>query len=268
MITVPAGTPVTTLWDACSAGPAHVHGVQPELGRHRAPDGTAADRTSSAQRTVLAPIALLASPARSAVVIPAHPAPAATEPAAAEPAATAPTPPNPPPPNPPPPNPPPPNPPPPPPGGAKVVGYFAEWGVYGRNYHVKNIDTSGSAAKLTHINYAFGNVTGGQCAIGDAYADYDKAYTAAESVDGVADTWDAGALRGNFNQLRKLKQMYPNIKVLWSFGGWTWSGGFGQAAAEPGRVRRAPATTWSRTRAGPTSSTASTSTGSTRTPAA
>ena len=25
------------------------------------------------------------------------------------------------------------------PGGKKVVGYFAEWGVYGRNYHVKNI---------------------------------------------------------------------------------------------------------------------------------
>ena len=59
------------------------------------------------------------------------------------------------------------------------LGYFVQWGVYERNYHVKNIDTSGSAAKLTHINYAFGNVTNGQCAIGDAYADYDKAYDAA-----------------------------------------------------------------------------------------
>jgi chitinase len=118
-------------------------------------------------------------------------------------------------------------------GGSKVVGYFAEWGIYQRNYHVKNIDTSGSAAKLTHINYAFGNVQNGQCTIGDSYADYDRAYTAAESVDGVADTWDAGALRGSFNQLRKLKKKYPNLKVLWSFGGWTWSGGFGQAAANP-----------------------------------
>jgi chitinase len=96
---------------------------------------------------------------------------------------------------------------------------------------VKNIHTSGTAQKLTHINYAFGNVTNGQCAIGDSYADYDKAYTAADSVDGVADTWDAGALRGNFGQLRRLKRMYPGLKVLWSFGGWTWSGGFGQAAA-------------------------------------
>lgn len=117
--------------------------------------------------------------------------------------------------------------------GGKVVGYFTNWGVYDRNYHVKNIETSGSAAKLTHINYAFGNVQGGRCAIGDSYADYDKAYTADQSVDGKADTWDNGALRGNFNQLRKLKKLHPNLKVIWSFGGWTWSGGFGEAAKNP-----------------------------------
>lgn len=117
--------------------------------------------------------------------------------------------------------------------GHKVVGYFTDWGVYGRNYHVKNIETSGAANRLTHINYAFGNVTGGKCAIGDAYADYDKAYDAAGSVDGQADTWDAGALRGSFNQLRKLKQLHPGLKVLWSFGGWTWSGGFADAAKDP-----------------------------------
>ncbi|MGC5331016.1 glycosyl hydrolase family 18 protein [Micromonospora sp. DT62] len=127
---------------------------------------------------------------------------------------------------------PPPTTPPPGPGGKKVVGYFAQWGVYARNYHVKNIHTSGSAAKLTHILYAFGNTTGGRCTIGDSYADYEKAYTAADSVDGVADTWDQ-PLRGSFNQLRKLKKMYPNLKVIWSFGGWTWSGGFTQAAQNP-----------------------------------
>jgi chitinase len=116
----------------------------------------------------------------------------------------------------------------------KNVGYFVQWGVYGRNYHVKNIETSGSASKLTHINYAFGNVTNGSCtANDDTYADYDKFYDAASSVDGVADTWDPGALRGNFGQLRRLKKMHPDLKVIWSFGGWTYSGGFGQAAANP-----------------------------------
>jgi chitinase len=117
--------------------------------------------------------------------------------------------------------------------GGINLGYFVQWGVYQRNYHVKNIETSGSADKLTHINYAFGNVTNGQCAIGDAYADYDRFYDAASSVDGTSDTWDTGALRGNFNQLRKLKAMHPGLKVLWSFGGWSWSGGFGQAAQNP-----------------------------------
>ncbi len=115
----------------------------------------------------------------------------------------------------------------------KIIGYFTEWGVYDRDYHVKDLVTSGSADKLTHINYAFGNVTNGTCAIGDSHADYDRFYSAEESVDGKADTWDQGALRGNFNQLRKLKEMYPDIKVIWSFGGWSWSGGFTQAAANP-----------------------------------
>ncbi|WJY52590.1 glycoside hydrolase family 18 chitinase [Streptomyces chengbuensis] len=118
------------------------------------------------------------------------------------------------------------------PGSKIKLGYFTNWGVYGRNYHVKNLVTSGTAAKITHINYAFGNVQNGQCTIGDSYADYDKAYTADQSVDGVADTWDQ-PLRGNFNQLRKLKQRYPHIKILWSFGGWTWSGGFPQAVQNP-----------------------------------
>jgi chitinase len=113
------------------------------------------------------------------------------------------------------------------------MGYFVDWGVYQRNYHVKNIETSGSASKLTHINYAFGNVTNGQCAIGDSYADYDKFYDAASSVNGTSDTWDAGALRGSFHQLQELKALHPGLKVIYSFGGWTWSGGFGQAAANP-----------------------------------
>ena len=40
-------------------------------------------------------------------------------------------------------------------------------------------------------------------------------------------------MRGNFNQLRKLKAANPGLKVIWSFGGWTWSSGFTAAAANP-----------------------------------
>ncbi len=113
-----------------------------------------------------------------------------------------------------------------------VMGYFTDWGIYGRDYQVKDLVTSDSAAKLTHINYAFGNVTNGACTMGDSYADIDKAFTADQSVDGVADNWDQ-PLRGNFNQLLKLKKKNPNLKILWSFGGWTWSGGFDEAMQNP-----------------------------------
>ena len=118
----------------------------------------------------------------------------------------------------------------------KKVGYFIQWGIYGRGFFVKNLATSGAAAKLTHVNYAFANVSeDGRCfeanvaGEGDAWADYQRPASAAESVDGVADSPDQ-ALKGNFNQLRKLKARYPDLKVLLSIGGWTWSTFFSNAA--------------------------------------
>jgi len=133
-----------------------------------------------------------------------------------------------------------------PPGGTyHKIGYFAQWGIYSRNYFVKDIDTSGSAAKLTHINYAFGNVKDGEfvCYIetragyGDGYADFQKGFTADQSVDGVADKWD-DKLKGNFNQLKKLKAKHPHLKILISLGGWTWSKNFSDAALTPERRTR------------------------------
>jgi chitinase len=119
-----------------------------------------------------------------------------------------------------------------PPAAPHVVGYFAGWGVYGRDYQVKDVDTSGAASRLSHLVYAFGTVTGGRCAPGDRWADYEKPIAAADSVDGRADS--AGGLRGTIGQLRKLKAKHPQLKMLWSFGGWTGSRGFTDAAADPG----------------------------------
>ncbi|MFD0899628.1 glycosyl hydrolase family 18 protein [Actinomadura sediminis] len=137
--------------------------------------------------------------------------------------------------------------------GHARVGYFVQWGIYGRQYFVKNLHTTGNAARLTHINYAFANidpknltclqgVTKGTSTdpqdpnqgdgAGDADADYGRPFGAAQSVDGEADT-GREALRGNFNQLRKLKAMYPHLKVLISIGGWTYSKYFSDAAATP-----------------------------------
>jgi len=122
------------------------------------------------------------------------------------------------------------------PGGNRKVGYFTQWGVYDRGYFVKNLDTSGSAAKLTHINYAFGNIdSAGRCfqanqlGQGDAWADYQRRYTADQTVNGQADVYNQ-PLAGNLNQLKQLKAKYPHLKVHISFGGWTWSKYFSNAA--------------------------------------
>ncbi|PFG44435.1 chitinase [Isoptericola jiangsuensis] len=131
--------------------------------------------------------------------------------------------------------------------GYRNVGYFTQWGVYGRNFQVQDLVTSGAAEQLTHINYSFGNIhhqtlecfiankaqgTGpnGSDGAGDAWADFGMGYTAANSVAGVADTWDQ-PLAGSFNQLKQLKAKYPHLKVMLSIGGWTWSKNFSKAAA-------------------------------------
>jgi chitinase len=130
----------------------------------------------------------------------------------------------------------------------RVNGYFTQWGIYNQKYFVRNLETTGVAAQLTHVTYAFANVRNNKCEVGilkandantgeggDAYADYSRTFTAAESVDGVADVSGA-PLRGNWNQLKKLKAKHPGMKVLISLGGWNWSRGFATAARPENRA--------------------------------
>jgi chitinase len=111
--------------------------------------------------------------------------------------------------------------------GKVVSAYFADWDIYGRNYHVKDIP----ANKINVIQYAFGkptfDATTGTpgCAVIDSWADYQAPQTADNSVDGMADnSADPNQhLYGNFNQLMKLKKLHPNMKIEISLGGWTLS---------------------------------------------
>jgi chitinase len=136
-----------------------------------------------------------------------------------------------------------PTPPTPAPGGHQIGAYFTQWSVYERLYFIKNVETSGSASKLTFINYAFGNIyqkngayecgelnlkESGDGLGGDAFADYGKFFRKNESVDGSEVAW--GQMRGNFDQLKRLKRMNPQLKILISLGGWTWSRWFSAAA--------------------------------------
>jgi chitinase len=99
----------------------------------------------------------------------------------------------------------------------KKVGYFSSWSTYS-NYNPVDID----ASKLTHINYAFANISSdGKIALGDSWADVEKPFP--------GDTEDQ-PYKGNFYQLTKLKQQYPHLKTLISVGGWTWSEKFSDVA--------------------------------------
>lgn len=101
----------------------------------------------------------------------------------------------------------------------RTVGYFTEWSVYGRNYHVSNIP----AEKFTHINYAFAGISDNRIAILDSYAALEKSYPSDVGLP-------AGSLKGNFHQLQLLKQQYPHLKVLVSVGGWNNSQNFSSMA--------------------------------------
>ncbi len=137
---------------------------------------------------------------------------------------------------------------PPKPEGMRNIGYYPQWGVWDRKFEVKNIDTNGSAKLLTHINYAFGNVRNNVCEVGvtqanqpdgsggDAIRDYVYPYTEATSVAGVADAHNQ-PLRGSWNQLKQLKAKHPQLKLLISLGGWTWSRGFPEAARPENREK-------------------------------
>jgi len=106
-----------------------------------------------------------------------------------------------------------------PPAGKVIVGYYIEWGIYGRDYQPADMPLD----KITHVNYAFANIDeSGRIAIGDPYAAVEKSYP--------GDTWDQ-PYRGTYNQLNNvLRAQYPHLKTLISVGGWTWSGRFSDVA--------------------------------------
>ncbi|MEW2138542.1 glycosyl hydrolase family 18 protein [Streptomyces sp. NPDC005409] len=132
-------------------------------------------------------------------------------------------------------------------GGVRIA-YYDQWSVYGNAFYPKHLDTRGIAGKLDVINYSFGNIhpTNLTCfeankaagddnnpnagdGAGDSYADYQKSFSAADSVSGVADKWDQPIV-GVFNQFKQLKAKYPHLKINISLGGWTYSKYFSDAA--------------------------------------
>lgn len=152
------------------------------------------------------------------------------------------------------------------PNGQKVeMGFFEQWGIYGRSFDLANADNEGEIGDLTDLDYAFGGVepqSGAEpnssgsladplepvqenpslpnynpvvCTSLDVFADYQSTgLTSITSQGGQpeANTGNNG-LAGNFEQLAELKAKYPNLKVIMSLGGYNGSAFFSQAASTP-----------------------------------
>ena len=90
-------------------------------------------------------------------------------------------------------------------------GYFEEWGINYAGYNIADLQKNGVADELTHLIYAFGNVTPTSppaCAIADPVAAYQNSKL--PSVSGKPYT---APLYGNFGAIQQLKELHPNLTV-------------------------------------------------------
>ncbi|MGA2046614.1 MAG: glycoside hydrolase family 18 protein [Terracidiphilus sp.] len=116
----------------------------------------------------------------------------------------------------------------------KVIGgYFEEWGIHYGGFTIADLQRNGVADKLTHLIYAFGDVTPTatpSCAIEDPSAAYLDT-----SLPGVSGKPYTAAPYGNFGAILQLKELHPRLRVLISLGGQAGNAaGWVTAAATPG----------------------------------
>jgi len=107
----------------------------------------------------------------------------------------------------------------------RVVQYFAQWAIYGREYYPADMNW----AEITHVHYAFFDVKA-DCAVHslDDYADYQRLYPE------LGITWESPAnKRGSLEAFRVLRARHPHVQLAFSLGGWTKSGYFSTCAKAP-----------------------------------
>jgi len=110
-----------------------------------------------------------------------------------------------------------------------LVSYFMSWSVHDREFYPKDVDVS----KITHINYAFADLcwkkfgSGGvECQNEDVPLQQDYVY------DGEIVVGDAEVDLDNFARFVDIRAEHPDLKLMASVGGWSWSKNFSNMAAD------------------------------------
>ncbi|HEY0810491.1 MAG TPA: glycoside hydrolase family 18 protein, partial [Longimicrobiales bacterium] len=107
----------------------------------------------------------------------------------------------------------------------RIVGYYLA-GTARNGFPVSSV----KAEFLTHLNYAFANISAdGRAILGNPCLDIG-------SCEGEKNPHAKPG--GNFAELRRLKQRHPQLRTLISIGGWTWSTYFSDVAATRAARRR------------------------------
>ena len=154
----------------------------------------------------------------------------------------------------------------------RVVTYFEEWGIYSRDVNLSDVD----GQSMTHMNYSFFDVKAdGSITLFDEFAALQKRfpeadqvsrsfssseyaamapelldiyensgrYTTSQNGDAITVTsvpvgWNGVGTNdaGNFEQLRRFKELNPEVNLGFALGGWTLSDEFSTAyATQEGR---------------------------------
>ena len=154
----------------------------------------------------------------------------------------------------------------------RVVTYFEEWGIYGRDVNLSDVD----GQSMTHMNYSFFDVRAdGSITLFDEFAALQKRFPASDQVSRTFGSSDYAAMApelldiyensgryttsrngdaitvssvpvgwngvgtndaGNFEQLRRFKELNPEVNLGFALGGWTLSDEFSTAyATQEGR---------------------------------
>lgn len=107
----------------------------------------------------------------------------------------------------------------------RVIGYFTGWRT-GKDGTPAYLAPDIPWDKVTHLNYAFAHVDGGnRISVGTDGATNPATGMTWPGVSG-ADMDPAFSYKGHFNLLNKFKKQHPDVKTLISVGGWAETGGY------------------------------------------